>query len=152
MSTSANGANKEAIDRIAESFPLTFPIPSPLTHKDLIPLDDLVFEQELLRNPDNIRTWMDYISHVDETNYRKRPIPDPEMSSDGVKLLGFLSDEALRLALQRIVGLYERALSVFPTSYKLWRRYLSARAFFVLGEPHDGSAGRRQRLLQPPIP
>ena len=148
MSTSTNSANNEVIDRITENFPLTFPIPSPSTHEDLIPFDDLVFEQELLRNPDNIRTWMDYISHVEETNYRKRPIPDPEMSSDGVKLLGFLSDKALRLALQRTVGLYERALSVFPTSYKLWRRYLSARAFFVLGEPHDGSAGRRQRLLQ----
>ena len=113
MSTSTNSANNEVIDRITENFPLTFPIPSPSTHEDLIPFDDLVFEQELLRNPDNIRTWMDYISHVEETNYRKRPIPDPEMSSDGVKLLGFLSDKALRLALQRTVGLYERALSVF---------------------------------------
>lgn len=148
MSPSTDGTGIEEMERIAQLFPLTFPIPSPLTHKDLIPLDDLVFEQELIRNPDNIRTWMDYISHVEETNYRKRPMPDQGISSDGVNLLGFLCDEALRLALQRTVSLYERALSVFPTSYKLWHRYLNARTRFVLGEPHDGIAGRRQRLLQ----
>ena len=68
MSTSTNSANNEVIDRIAENFPLTFPIPSSSTHEDLIPFDDLVFEQELLRNPDNIRTWMYSISHEEETN------------------------------------------------------------------------------------
>lgn len=136
------------LERVSSLFPLTYPVPSPITHKGLVPTDDIVLEQELLRNPDNIRTWMSYISHVEETNFRKRPMPDQGLSSASVRMLGFLSDETLRLALQRIVSLYERALAVFPSSYKLWHRYLSARARFVLGDPIDGAEGRRHRLLQ----
>lgn len=148
MSSGAIDAGGKELGRIQCFFPLTFPIPLPSTHGEIVPLEDLVFEQELLRNPDNPRTWMDYIAHIEETNYRKRPIPDAGLSSDSVRMLGFLSDSAMRLAFQRIVSVYERALAVFPTSYKLWRRYLNARARYVLGDPSEGVNSRRQRLLQ----
>lgn len=141
------GSRAAELERVSSLLPLTFPIPGPRDHPTLIPPDDLVLEQELLRNPDNIRTWTSYITHVEEVNYRKRPIPDAWMSSGSVKLLGMLSDETQRLALQRIVGLYERAIAVFPTSYRLWHRYLNARARFVTGYPRDGEEGYRHRYL-----
>ncbi|WFD23321.1 pre-mRNA-splicing factor syf1 [Malassezia equina] len=141
------GSRAAELERVSSLLQLTFPIPGPNTHPNLIPHDDLVLEQELLRNPDNMRTWTSYITHVEEVNYRKRPIPDTWMSSGSVKLLGLLSDETQRLALQRIVGLYERAVAVFPTSYKLWHRYLNARARFVTGHPRDGEEGHRHRYL-----
>lgn len=146
MATAAEGASEYA--RYESLFPLTFPVPSPATHDGLVPADDLVLEQELLRNPDNFRTWNSYIAHVEETNYRKRPLPDAGMSSEGVQLLGLLSDASQRLALQRIVSVYERALAQFPRSYRLWHRYLDARARFVLGEMRGGAAAARKRMLQ----
>ena len=141
------GSGTAELERVSRLLPLTFPIPEPKTHSTLIPHDDLVLEQELLRNPDNMRTWMGYITHVEEVNYRKRPIPDAWMSSGSVKLLGLLSDETQRIALQRIVGLYERAIAVFPSSYKLWHRYLNARSRFVAGHPRDDEEGYRHRYL-----
>ena len=139
MAASADG--RAEMERISALFPLAHPVPAPATHADLIPNDDLVLEQELLRNPDNMRTWLSYITHVEDANYRKRPLPDAHWSSEAVRLLGLLSDGSQRLALQRIVSLYERAVATFPTSYKLWRRYLCARARYVLGEPRDGADG-----------
>jgi len=141
------GTRTAELERVLSLLPLTFPIPSPKSHPTLIPFDDLVLEQELLRNPDNMRTWTSYITHVEEVNYRKRPIPDTWMSSGSVKLLGLLSDETQRIALQRIVGLYERAIAVFPSSYKLWHRYLNARARFITGHPRDDEDGYRHRYL-----
>lgn len=146
MAASADG--RAEMERISALFPLAHPVPAPATHADLIPNDDLVLEQELLRNPDNMRTWLSYITHVEDANYRKRPLPDAHWSSEAVRLLGLLSDGSQRLALQRIVSLYERAVATFPTSYKLWRRYLCARARYVLGEPGDGADGARRRMLQ----
>ena len=147
MAASADAGASE-FERYQSFFPLTFPVPSPATHEELVPPEDIVLEQELLRNPDNFRTWSSYIAHVEETNYRKRPLPDQGMSSAGVALLGLLSDASQRLALQRIVSVYERALAQFPRSYRLWHKYLDARARFVLGEMRGGAAAARKRMLQ----
>ncbi|WFD00470.1 pre-mRNA-splicing factor syf1 [Malassezia yamatoensis] len=147
MATSADAGDTE-LARYQALLPLTYPVPMPTTHDGLVPADDLVLEQELLRNPDNFRTWSSYIGHVEETNYRKRPLPDTGMSSEGVELLGLLSDASQRLALQRIVSIYERAIAQFPRSYRLWHRYLDARARFVLGEMRGGAVAARKRMLQ----
>lgn len=40
---------------------------------------------------------------------------------------------ASRLALQTLTSLYERALAVFPTSFKLWKSYILMRHRYVLG-------------------
>ncbi|PKI84908.1 Syf1p [Malassezia vespertilionis] len=135
------------LERIRALFPCTFPVPAPHTHPDIVPADDVALEQELLRNADSIRTWLSYITHVEEANYRKRPIPDTWLSSAGVELLGLFSDAAQRLALQRVVSIYERALAQFPYAYRLWSRYLRARARFVLGEPQGGAQAARARAL-----
>lgn len=141
-------ARQSDMEKILDFFPLSFPVPSPETFPNLVPKEDIVLEQELLRNPDNQRTWLGYLTHVEDSNLTKRPTPDEWIPAGAVDLLGFFSDASQRLAFQRIVSLYERALAEFPTSYKLWRRYLFARSRFVLGEPRDGMEGRRRRGLQ----
>lgn len=144
----AEESGASELGRLSALLPLSYPVPSPATHEDLVPLDDLVLEQELLRNTDNFRSWMSYIAHVEDSNYRKRPLPDAGMSSEAVGLLGLLSDASQRLAFQRIVSVYERALAQFPRSYHLWHKYLDARARFVLGELQGGAAAARKRMLQ----
>ena len=141
-------AGAAELERIQRLLPLTYPVPAPGTHDGLVPADDYALEQELLRNPDNMRTWSAYITHVEETNYRKRPIPDAWLSSAGVEQLGLLSDETQRLALQRIVSIYERAIAQFPTSYRLWYNYLRARSRFVLGDLRGGEEEARKRMIQ----
>lgn len=135
-------------ERIVALFPLTAPVPLPGTVDGLVPLDDVPLEQEMLLNADNPRTWRSYIAHVEENNYKKRPQPDDWLSQAGVDLLGFLSDAQQRLALQRIVSIYERALAHSPTSYALWSAYLRARSRFVLGEVRGGPEAARRRMLE----
>jgi pre-mRNA-splicing factor SYF1 len=48
--------------------------------------------------------------------------------------------------LQHLVFLYERALVVFPTSFKLWRSYINTRQAYVLGElTADARKARQQQ-------
>ncbi|WFD30540.1 pre-mRNA-splicing factor syf1 [Malassezia sp. CBS 17886] len=148
MASGEEAAVMRELDAATGLFPLTFPIPSPGTHADLLPAADLPLEQELLRNPDNARSWLSYISHVEESNYRKRPMPDADLSSAAVRMLGLLSDASQRTALQRIVSVYERALAHFPTSYRIWSHYLNARARFVLGDMRGGEERARRRMLE----
>ncbi|WFD34574.1 pre-mRNA-splicing factor syf1 [Malassezia cuniculi] len=136
------------IERIVALFPLTAPVPLPGTVEGLVPLDDVPLEQEVLRNPDNPRTWRSYITHVEETNYKKRPQADDWLSPAAAELLGFMSDGEQRLALQRVVSIYERALAHFPTSYALWSAYLRTRSRFVLGEIRGGAEAARRRMLE----
>lgn len=135
-------------ERIVALLPLTAPVPMPGSMDGLVPLDDVPFEQEVLRNPDNPRVWRSYIAHVEETNFRKRPQPDEWLSPAGAELLGFLSDAHQRLALQRTVSIYERALAHFPTSYALWSAYLRTRSRFILGEIRGGYELARRRMLE----
>jgi pre-mRNA-splicing factor SYF1 len=58
---------------------------------------EIQFEENILRNPYNIKTWLSYIEYVD--------------SSDST---------SLNL-------LYERSLKFLPRSYKLWHAYLQVR-------------------------
>ncbi|KAI9311508.1 putative Pre-mRNA-splicing factor syf1 [Dichotomocladium elegans] len=58
---------------------------------------DIPYEEELLRNPYSLRSWLRYIDH---------------------KRTGTLQEQTF---------LYERALRELPGSYKLWKRYLDLR-------------------------
>ncbi len=58
---------------------------------------DLPFEEELLRNPHSLKSWLRYIESREES---------------GPKVLNLL---------------YERALKELPGSYKLWNKYLTIR-------------------------
>jgi pre-mRNA-splicing factor SYF1 len=59
--------------------------------------NDLVFEEQLVRTPYNLRIWADYLEAKQSRPYRERVI------------------------------IYERALKLMPGSYKLWHAYLTDR-------------------------
>ena len=139
---------QDAMNDITSLFPLTSPYPDPATDDTLIPPADVMLEQELLRNPDNFRSWTSYIDHILENNIVKRPPPDISLTTSQVALLGPLASSTQRIALRRITSIYERALAQFPTRYSLWRDYLQARSRFVLGEPKGGFEAKRKRDLQ----
>ncbi|GAB4814261.1 hypothetical protein N2152v2_001307 [Parachlorella kessleri] len=72
--------------------------------KDLLPDDqDLLYEEELLRNPYSLRMWWRYLEARKEAPARRRYL------------------------------LFERALKALPGSYKLWHAYLQERHIAVRG-------------------
>lgn len=72
--------------------------------------DDLLYEEELLRNPYSLRMWWRYL----------------EARKDAAQKRRFL--------------LYERAISALPGSYKLWHAYLKERRAATRGLPLNHSA------------
>ncbi|PWZ03649.1 TPR-like protein [Testicularia cyperi] len=138
----------DPLARLTSLFPLTVPCPDPTTDATLIPAADIALEQELLRNPDNFRSWSSYIQHIVDTNIVRRAPPDVAFSAAEVSLLGPMASASQRTALRRITSIYERALAQFPTRYSLWRDYLQIRCRLVLGEPKGGDLAKRKRDLE----
>lgn len=78
--------------------------------QDLYPADeDLIFEEEILRNPFTLKLWWRYLAARRDAPFKKRKI------------------------------LYERAVKALPGSYKLWHAYLRERMETVRDLPihHD---------------
>jgi pre-mRNA-splicing factor SYF1 len=71
---------------------------STASHLYLVTDNHVIYEQDILRNPANIRAWLDYASFMRQT--------------------GSLLDRAFVL---------ERACNALPRSYKLWKLYLELR-------------------------
>ncbi|THX66269.1 pre-mRNA-splicing factor syf1, partial [Aureobasidium pullulans] len=71
---------------------------SAASHLYLVTDNDVIYEQDILRNPANIRAWLDY------ANFKRQT--------------GSLLDQAFVL---------ERACNSLPRSYKLWKLYLDLR-------------------------
>ncbi|XP_058749786.1 uncharacterized protein LOC131622761 [Vicia villosa] len=67
--------------------------------------DDLVYEEELLRNPFSLKSWWRYLIALSDSPFSKRFI------------------------------IYERALKALPGSYKLWHAYLCERLQIVSSYP-----------------
>ncbi|KAG2493464.1 hypothetical protein HYH03_008281 [Edaphochlamys debaryana] len=79
--------------------------------KDLLPQqEDLLYEEELARNPYNLKMWIRYIQARTDAPPRRRHL------------------------------LFERAVRALPGSYKLWHAYLSERKLAVRGLRPDDSA------------
>lgn len=73
---------------------------------DLLPSeDDLVYEEELLRNPFTLKLWWRYLIARRDAPFERRAI------------------------------IYERAVKALPGSYKLWYAYLSEKMALVRGLP-----------------
>ena len=72
--------------------------------------EDLLYEEELLRNPYNLKMWTRYIMAKAEAPPKRRYL------------------------------LYERALRSLPGSYKLWYAYLTERLKAVRGARFDSPA------------
>ncbi|CAL1704302.1 unnamed protein product [Somion occarium] len=136
-----------ALEDLSSQFPLTFPVPTPTTHPDLVSTKDLHREEDLLRNPDSFRLWWTTIQNTKEVSAALQKLEGPsDLSPDAAALLGPLSSTEARRALQRLTYLYEAALVQFPTSFKLWKSYLQTRMSFVLGRlvPKKRAGGRKK--------
>ncbi|KAG6874295.1 hypothetical protein C0995_001520 [Termitomyces sp. Mi166 len=115
-------------------FPLTFPIPSPVTHPDLLTVKDLHREEDLLRNPTSFRSWWSAINTTREAYIAlQKTEPPSDLPAEVIALLGPLASPLARISLQRLTYLYEAALVQFAGSFKLWKSYLNLRMSFVLG-------------------
>lgn len=127
-------SQKPSLESLTSDFPLTFPVPTPTTHHDLVSTKDLHREEDLLRNPFSFRHWWTAIQNVKEASAAEQKAEGPsDLDPDVAALLGPLSSPVARKSLQRQVYLYEAALAQFPASFKLWKSYLLTRMSFVLG-------------------
>jgi len=143
-------AQKQAsVEVLSSYFPLTFPIPTPTTHPDLITTQDLHREEDLLRNPDSFRAWWTAINNMREgyNAQQKLEATTSTLPEEITSTLGPLASPLARLSLQRLTYIYEAALTQFPNSFKLWKSYLNMRMSFVLGKPVvKKRAGGRKKL------
>ncbi|PBK96393.1 protein prenylyltransferase [Armillaria gallica] len=123
------------LESLSSLFPLTFPIPSPVTHPDLVTVQDLHREEDLLRNPQSFRAWWSAIHTARDayTSQIKTERP-PDLPEEVAALIGPLSTPLRRISLQRLTYLYESALVQFPGSFKMWKSYLTMRMSYVLGK------------------
>ena len=118
------------IDGLRASFPLTFPIPTPLNNSDVVSVRDVQREEDLLRNPFSFRSWWIAIQATNDSFNARIKTSKEE---PGPSILGPLAHPLARIALKRLTYLYESALVHFPASFKLWKAYLQMRMNYVLG-------------------
>ncbi|CCM02931.1 uncharacterized protein FIBRA_05046 [Fibroporia radiculosa] len=124
-----------SLESLTDIFPVTFPVPTPTTHPDLVSTRDVVREEDLLRNPFSFRHWWAAIQNTKEASSALLKAQGPsDLSPDVAALLGPLASPVARKSLQRLTYLYEAALAQFPTSFKLWKSYLQTRMSYVLGK------------------
>jgi pre-mRNA-splicing factor SYF1 len=126
-------ASSSLVTDLSARFPLTVPIPTPISHPNLIATADLATEEDLLHNPENLRSWLSYIAQIKDRLEKLEP-PKASPPSPEDQLLGPLSSPVSREGLQQLVCIYERALAVFPTNFKLWKSYILTRQAYVLGD------------------
>lgn len=121
---------------LSSLFPLSYPVPSPLTHPDLLTPKDLHREEDLLRNPNSFRAWWTVLQSTRESYAAQQKLErETHTPQETQVLLGSLATPSARLNFQRLTFLYESALVNFPGSFKLWKSYLMMRMSFVCGKP-----------------
>lgn len=139
-----------SLESLSSLFPLTFPVPTPTTHPDILSPKDLHREEDLLHNPHSFRHWWTAIHTTKEAlNSLQKVAPLSNLPPDVANLLGPLATPVARASLQRLTYLYEAALTQFPGSFKLWKAYLETRSWYVLGKATKPKrAGGRKKLQE----
>jgi pre-mRNA-splicing factor SYF1 len=145
--TMVNASQSSVLADLSSRFPLTVPIPTPVSHPHLVHAADLTTEEDLLYNPDNLRSWLSYIGQLKDRISKLEPPREGAPSAEEL-VLGPLSSNVAREGLQQLVNVYERALAVFPTSFKLWRSYINTRQLYVMGEPTEAAKKARKHQAQ----
>lgn len=135
---------------LASIFPLTHPVPSPLSHPDLLTPKDVHREEDLLRNPNSFRAWWTVLQATREGYVVQQKLERGlEIPEEIHNILGPLATPSARLNLQRLTYLYESALVHFAGSFKLWKSYLLMRMSFVCGRPViKKRAGGKKKLAE----
>ncbi|KAI0035756.1 spliceosome complex protein [Vararia minispora EC-137] len=134
-------------ESVKAHLPVSYPIPTPVTHPSLFSPKDLTREEDLLRNPFSFRHWWNAINTTRES---QNALLKLEKSDDippvVTEILGPLASPIARQTLQRLTYLYESALVNFAGSFKFWRAYLQMRMYYVLGRqtPHKRSGGKKR--------
>jgi len=88
----------------------------------LIKSDDIPFEEDLIRNPLNVKKWLRYIEYKEEDSFESR------------------------------IFIYERALKELPGSYKIWKKYLDLRVSVLLEKKDKESNKREKEGYQDRTP
>ena len=70
------------LSSLSSLFPLTSPIPNPLSHPDILHPDSLTTEEDLLLNPENFKTWY---SHITATKDRLAILEKAEIAAEEEK-------------------------------------------------------------------
>lgn len=135
------------VEALASLFPVSFPVPKPSTHPDLLTAADIHREEDLLRNATSFRQWWTSIHSTKESLTALQRSAKSHHSEVVNERLGQLATPIARTALQRLTYLFESALVNFPASFKLWKAYLQVRMNFVLGRPvKPKRAGGRKKF------
>src|SRR5258708_14474804 len=136
------------VESLSASFPLSLPIPTPITHTSLVSIKDLHREEDILRNLSSIDKWCSEIHTTREAqNALLKLEPQADLAQETRASLGPLASPTARQSLQRLAYLYEAALANFTGSYKLWKSYLQMRMSYVLGKQLiRKKAGGKKRL------
>lgn len=145
--------NRLSYDSLSSLFPLTSPVPMPLTHPDLLTTRDIHREEDLIRNADSFRQWWSTIIAVKDAAVAEQKLASTSTSPAfpiELQVLGpQLATAEGRLTLQRLTYLYESALARFPTRFKLWKAYLQMRSLYVLGKgTKKKRAGSRKKWAE----
>jgi pre-mRNA-splicing factor SYF1 len=129
-------AKTPSYDELRSLFPLTFPIPSPVTRPELLTPKDIHREEDLLRNPTSFRAWWTVLQATRESYVAQEKLERGlDIPTEIRAILGPLATPSARLSLQRLTYLYEAALVNFAGSFKLWKSYLLMRMSFICGKP-----------------
>lgn len=123
-----------SLESLSAHLPLTSPIPTLLSHPQLIDPEHLTTEYELARNPQQQQRWSQHIASLVEQTRAEELAARGTASNEEMATLGHkLATPAGRLGLQRLTDVYERALVHQPRSFALWSAYLRMRSSYVLG-------------------
>ena len=83
---------------------------------------DIPFEEDIVRNPYNVKSWLRFVEHklIEVKNTKPRSFDHNVPHEDLIKIPLMRPERQLNM-------IFERAVKELPGSYKIWRTYLTER-------------------------
>ena len=83
---------------------------------------DIPFEEDIVRNPYNVKSWLRFIDHKHQQVKNSKPNKfNLALTQAQINKIPLLKPE------RQLNMIYERSVKELPGSYKLWRAYLTER-------------------------